>query len=129
MSGAISQVRSLIDKSAGTRSRVFISGGAGTGKGMCARLLHFKSPRAMGPFIEINASLYAPDEIPVVLFGREVRDKNGLRTEVGALERAHGGTLYLSEVASLPLEAQTSLLRALVENKFTRVDGHGPVPV
>ncbi|WP_339647629.1 response regulator, partial [uncultured Pelagibacterium sp.] len=66
VSGAISQVRSLIDKSAGTRSRVFISGGAGTGKGMCARLLHFKSPRAMGPFIEINASLYAPDEIPVV---------------------------------------------------------------
>ena len=58
-----------------------------------------------------------------------MRDKNGLRTEVGALERAHGGTLYLSEVASLPLEAQTSLLRALVENKFTRVDGHGPVPV
>jgi two-component system, NtrC family, nitrogen regulation response regulator NtrX len=129
VSSAIAQVRSLIDKSAGTRSRVFISGGAGTGKGLCARLLHLKSPRANGPFIEINASLYAPDEIPVVLFGRETRDGSGLRTEVGALERAHGGTLYLSEVVNLPAEAQTALLRALVENKFTRVGGAAPVPV
>ncbi|SDG77383.1 sigma-54-dependent transcriptional regulator [Pelagibacterium luteolum] len=129
VSTGMAQVRSLIEKSAGTRSRVFISGGAGTGKGLCARLLHVKSPRASGPFIEINASLYAPDEIPLVLFGREVRDKGGLRVEVGALERAHGGTLYLSEVASLPMDSQTALLRTLVENKFTRVDGHGPVPV
>lgn len=129
VSAAMSQVRSLIEKSAGTRSRVFISGGAGTGKGLCARLLHVKSPRASGPFIEINASLYAPDEIPLVLFGRELRDKSGLRIEVGALERAHGGTLYLSEVAALPGDAQTALLRTLVENKFTRVDGHGPVPI
>jgi two-component system, NtrC family, nitrogen regulation response regulator NtrX len=129
VSHAINQVRSLIEKSAGTRSRVFISGGAGTGKGLCARLLHLKSPRATGPFIEINASLYAHDEIPVVLFGRETRDSNGLRTEIGALERAHGGTLHLSEVAALPTEAQTALLRALVENKFTRTGGQGPVPV
>lgn len=129
VSSAIGQVRSLIEKSAGTRSRVFISGSAGTGKGLCARLLHLKSPRANGPFIEINASLYAPEEIPVVLFGREIRDKNGLRTEVGALERAHGGTLYLSEVAGLPSEAQTALLRTLVENKFTRVGGNGAVPI
>ncbi|WP_404404044.1 sigma-54-dependent transcriptional regulator [Pelagibacterium halotolerans] len=129
VSVAINQVRSLIEKSAGTRSRVFISGGAGSGKGLCARLLHLKSPRANGPFIEINAALYAPEEIPVVLFGKENRDKASIRTEVGALERAHGGTLYLSEVTSLPVEAQTALLRTLVENKFTRINGSGPVPI
>jgi len=66
----------------------------------------------------------------VVLFGREAREKTGvLRTEVGALERAHGGTLYLSEVASLPATAQQALLRTLVENKFNRVGGTVPVPI
>ena len=66
-------------------------------------MIHQKSPRAEAPFVEINCSLYSPDEVQVVLFGRETREKTGtLRTEVGALERAHGGTLYLSEVASLP---------------------------
>ena len=69
----------------------------------CARLIHQRSPRAESPFVEINCSLYSPDEVQVVLFGRETREKTGtLRTEVGALERAHGGTLYLSEVATLP---------------------------
>ena len=129
ISPAVAQVRSLIEKSAGTRSRVFISGAAGTGKGLCARLLHAKSPRASGPMVEVNASLYDPEEIPVVLFGRETRDQSGPRTEVGALERAHGGTLYLSEVCTLPPTAQTALLRTLVENKFTRVGGQGPVGI
>ena len=96
-SPALQQVRGVIEKSAPTNSRIFISGPSGTGKGLAARLIHQRSPRADAPFVEINCSLYSPDEVPVVLFGREAREKTGtVRTEVGALERAHGGTLYLS---------------------------------
>src|SRR5690606_12973177 len=76
-SPTLHQVRGLIEKSAPTNSRIFVSGPSGAGKGMVARLIHQKSPRAQAPFIEINASLYAPDEVPAVLFGREVREKNG----------------------------------------------------
>ncbi|MFY8031775.1 MAG: sigma-54-dependent transcriptional regulator [Devosia sp.] len=129
-SPALQQVRGVIEKSAPTNSRIFISGASGTGKGLVARQLHMRSQRAEAPFVEINCSLYSPDEVQVVLFGREAREKTGvLRTEVGALERAHGGTLYLSEVVSLPPAAQQALLRTLVENKFNRVGGTVPVPI
>lgn len=129
-SPAMQQIRGVIDKSAPTNSRIFISGSSGTGKGLCARLIHQKSLRAEAPFVEINCSLYSPDEVQVVLFGRETREKTGtLRTEVGALERAHGGTLYLSEVGTLPPAAQQALLRTLVESKFNRVGGAVAVPI
>jgi two-component system nitrogen regulation response regulator NtrX len=129
-SPALQAIRGVIDKSAPTNSRIFISGPSGSGKGLCARTIHAKSSRAEAPFVEINCSLYAPDEVQVILFGRETREKTGtLRTEVGALERAHGGTLYLSEVATLPAAAQASLLRCLVENKFNRVGGAVAVPI
>ena len=129
-SPALQQVKAVIEKSAPTNSRIFISGSSGTGKGLCARLIHQKSPRAEAPFVEINCSLYSPDEVQVVLFGRETREKTGtLRVEVGALERAHGGTLYLSEVTALPVPAQAALLRTLVENKFNRVGGAVAVPI
>ena len=129
-SPALQQVKGIIEKSAPTNSRIFISGPSGTGKGLVARLIHQKSPRSEAPFVEINASLYAPEEVPVVLFGREVREKTGLlRTEVGALERAHGGTLYLSEVTTLPPATQALLLRTLVENRFNRVGGQAAVPI
>jgi two-component system nitrogen regulation response regulator NtrX len=129
-SPALQQVRGVIEKSAPTNSRIFISGASGTGKGLCARLIHQRSARADAPFVEINASLYAPDEVPMVLFGRETREKTGMvRTEVGAFERAHGGTLYLSEVATLPQGAQGQLLRTLVENRFNRVGGQGTVSI
>jgi two-component system nitrogen regulation response regulator NtrX len=129
-SAAMQGIRSLIEKSAPTNSRIFISGSSGTGKGLSARMIHDKSLRSEAPFVEINCSLYSPDEVSVVLFGREAREKSGtLRTEVGALERAHGGTLYLSEVASLPAPAQQALLRTLVESKFNRVGGTVAVPI
>jgi two-component system nitrogen regulation response regulator NtrX len=129
-SPALQAARGVIEKSAPTNSRIFISGPSGSGKGLAARLIHQRSPRAESPFVEINCSLYATDEVQVVLFGRETREKAGtLRTEVGALERAHGGTLYLSEVAALPAVAQGALLRTLVENKFNRVGGTVAVPI
>lgn len=130
VSGALQAARGVIEKSAPTNSRIFISGPSGSGKGLAARLIHQRSPRAEAPFVEINCSLYSPDEVQVVLFGRETREKAGtLRTEVGALERAHGGTLYLSEVAALPAAAQAALLRTLVENRFNRVGGTVAVPI
>ncbi|MBN9314503.1 MAG: sigma-54-dependent Fis family transcriptional regulator [Devosia sp.] len=129
-SPATQAIKAVIEKSAPTNSRIFISGASGTGKGLSARLIHQKSARAEAPFVEINCSLYSPDEVGVVLFGRETREKTGiLRTEVGALERAHGGTLYLSEVATLPQPAQQALLRTLVESKFNRVGGAVAVPI
>jgi len=129
-SPALQQVRGIIEKSAPTNSRIFVAGPSGAGKGLVARLIHQRSPRANAPFVEINASLYAPDEVPVVLFGRESRDKSGLlQVEVGALERAHGGTLYLSEVTTLPAQVQNALLRTLVENRFNRVGGAQAVPI
>jgi two-component system nitrogen regulation response regulator NtrX len=129
-SQAMQAVKGVIDKSAPTNSRIFISGSSGTGKGLSARLIHQRSARAEAPFVEINCSLYSPEEVAVVLFGRETREKTGtLRTEVGALEKAHGGTLYLSEVAALPQAAQQALLRTLVESKFNRVGGAVAVPI
>ncbi len=129
-SAVLQAARAVIEKSAPTNSRIFIAGPSGSGKGLAARLIHQRSPRAEAPFVEINCSLYSPDEVPVVLFGRETREKTGtVRTEVGALERAHGGTLYLSEVAALPAQVQAALLRTLVENKFNRVGGTVGVPI
>lgn len=130
VSGVLQAARGVIEKSAPTNSRIFISGPSGSGKGLAARLIHQHSPRAEAPFVEINCSLYSPDEVQFVLFGRETREKTGtVRTEVGALERAHGGTLYLSEVSALPQPAQAALLRTLVENKFARVGGSVAVPI
>ena len=130
VSTVLQAARGVIEKSAPTNSRIFISGPSGSGKGLAARLIHQRSPRAEAPFVEINCSLYSADEVQVVLFGREAREKTGtVRTEVGALERAHGGTLYLSEVAALPATAQAALLRTLVENKFNRVGGTVAVPI
>lgn len=129
-SPSLQHVRGIIEKSAPTNSRIFIAGPSGAGKGLIARQVHQRSPRVNAPFVEINASLYAPDEVPVVLFGREAREKTGLlKVEVGALERAHGGTLYLSEVTTLPQQVQATLLRTLVENRFQRVGGSQAVPV
>lgn len=130
-SSNISQARALIEKSGPTNSRIFISGASGTGKGHCARSLHQHSLRAGSSFVEINTSLYEAEEVPVALFGRETRDSatGNVRTQVGALEQAHGGTLYLSEVSTLPATAQSQLLRTLVENKFNRVGGQVSVPI
>ncbi|MCS6760682.1 MAG: sigma-54 dependent transcriptional regulator [Candidatus Devosia symbiotica] len=129
-SAALQAVKAIIEKSAPTNSRIFISGPSGAGKGLVARMIHQRSPRADSPFVEINASLYAPEEVSVVLFGREVREKSGiLKVEVGALEKAHGGTLYLSEVTTLPVATQAVLLRTLVENRFNRAGGAQAVPI
>jgi two-component system, NtrC family, nitrogen regulation response regulator NtrX len=121
-SAAINQLRASLDRVAPTNSRILIRGAAGSGKELAARVLHAKSNRKDNAFVIVNAAAMAPDRVEEELFGTE--DIAGPR-KVGALEEAHGGTLYLDEIADMPLETQSKVLRVLIEQKFQRVGGSG----
>jgi two-component system nitrogen regulation response regulator NtrX len=125
-SSAASQQRQLIDKIAPTNSRVLIAGPAGSGKEVVARLIHGRSRRAGNAFVAINCATMAPDRIEAELFGEETND--GPR-KIGLFELAHNGTLYLDEVADMPLETQAKILRVLVDQMFLRVGGSTRVQV
>ncbi len=125
-SSAIAQVRQLIDKVAPTGSRILITGSAGSGKELVARLIHAHSRRAGNAFVAINCATMAPDRIESELFGEEAAE--GPR-KIGLLELAHNGTLFLDEVADMPLETQGKVLRVLVEQSFLRVGGTTRVQV
>jgi two-component system nitrogen regulation response regulator NtrX len=126
-SSVINTLRQAIDKVAPTNSRVMISGPSGSGKELAARVLHASSARASGPFVAVNAVAMAPDRVETEFFGTE--ENGGQPRKVGALEEAHGGTLYIDEIADMPLETQGKLLRVLVEQKFQRVGGGPKVQV
>jgi two-component system, NtrC family, nitrogen regulation response regulator NtrX len=128
-SAAINAIRSTIDKVAPTNSRVLITGAAGTGKEVAARLIHAKSRRAKGPFVVLNAASMSPDWIDAELFGLEARNPAGGAEKVGTFERAHRGTLFIDEVADMPMETQGKILRALQENSFERLHGNRRVEV
>ena len=126
-SHAIHQLRQTIERIAGTNSRILISGPSGAGKELAARMVHDLSPRSKGPFVALNAATITAERMEEELFGIE-DDKGNLR-KVGALEEAHGGTLYLDEVADMPRETQGKILRVLVDQTFTRVGGATRVQV
>ncbi len=126
-SSAISHLRQSIEKVAPTNSRIMITGPSGSGKELVARVVHDKSIRATGPFVVLNAAAMAPDRVEIELFG--VEDNGSATKKVGALEEAHGGTLYIDEVADMPLETQGKILRVLVEQRFQRVGGGRKVHV
>src|SRR3954454_3893228 len=98
---AINQLRATIDKVAPTNSRTLIVGPAGSGKELTARTIHGHSGRAGGPFVVINAAAITPERMEVELFGVKVSDGAHAR-KVGALEEAHGGTLFVDEIADMP---------------------------
>jgi len=120
MSSAISQVRQAIEKIAPTNSRIFVTGPSGSGKEVVARLIHSRSRRASNAFVAVNCATMAPSRIEAELFGVEAGE--GPR-KTGMFELAHNGTLYLDEVADMPLETQGKILRVLVDQTFTRVGG------
>jgi two-component system nitrogen regulation response regulator NtrX len=120
-SQSTNQLRQTIERVATTNARIMISGAPGSGKELAARTIHGLSSRANGPFVAINAATITPDTMESELFGVEGTD--GRTRKVGALEEAHGGTLYLDEVADMPRETQGKILRVLVDQNFQRVGG------
>ncbi len=126
-SSGIVQVRQLVGRVGPTNSRVMIEGPSGAGKELVARLIHGKSPRAEADFVAVSAPGIAPEAFEEELFGRENED--GSIKHVGLLERAHGGTLYLDEIADMPRDTQSKLLRLLVEQRFRRIGGAADVSV
>jgi two-component system nitrogen regulation response regulator NtrX len=120
-STAINQLRQTIERVAPTNARVMITGAPGAGKELTARTLHALSSRASGPFVVLNAAMIMPATMEEELFGTEAGE--GRSRRVGALEEAHGGTLYLDEVADMPKETQGKILRVLVDQNFQRVGG------
>jgi two-component system, NtrC family, nitrogen regulation response regulator NtrX len=126
-SPAINQLKNNIEKAAPTNSRIMLRGASGSGKELAARVLHQKSLRADGPFVVLNAAAMVPDRVEDELFGTE--DRTGGPRKVGALEEAHSGTLYIDEVADMPMETQGKILRVLVEQKFLRLGGSQKVSV
>ena len=124
---ASQQLRQTIAKLAPANSRVLISGPPGAGKETVARLIHTGSPRARGEFVAMSAAGMTPERMDVELFGQE--GEGGRTAKIGVFERAHAGTLYLDEVADMPRETQSRILRVLVEQRFRRVDGDSDVQV
>ena len=124
-SPAITQINQAIERVARTSSRVLVTGAAGVGKEVVARLIHQRSARGNGPFVIVNCATMRPDRLEQELFGEEAED----RTKTGILERCHGGTLLLDEVADMPWETQGKFVRILQDQGFQRIGGHATVEV
>jgi len=127
-SSAMNQLRQTVEKVAPTNSRTLIIGASGSGKELCARSIHVMSGRANGPFIVINAAAITPERMELELFGTE-QTNGGQSKKAGALEEAHGGTLFIDEIADMPRETQNKILRVLVDQTFERVGGNTKVSV
>ena len=127
VSAAIIQLRQAIDRVAPTGSRVLVTGPAGVGKEVVARLLHRSSKRASGPFVVVNCAAMHPERMEAELFGVE-QTADGSR-KIGTFEQAHGGTLVLDEVADMPIETQGKIVRILQEQTFDRIGGGKRVEV
>nr|WP_321457016.1 sigma-54 dependent transcriptional regulator [uncultured Cohaesibacter sp.] len=126
-SSTMNNLRQMIQRVAPTNSRILISGQSGSGKELVARCIHQQSHRAESPFVVFSSIQFAIDDLELQLFGTEADGTT--QRKVGAFEEAHGGTLYLEEIADLPGELQSKLTRVLTTGKFIRVGGDKPVQV
>ena len=129
-SAALIALRQAVEKVAPTGSRVLISGPAGAGKEVVARMIHARSRRAEGPFVSLNCAILNPSRFEEELFGVEAgTDSLTQPRRAGVLGRAHGGTLLLDEVSDMPLETQGKIVRALQDQTFERLGGSARVKV
>ena len=129
-SAALGAVRRAIEKVAPTDARVLITGPNGAGKEMVARQLHELSQRAHGPLVEVNCAAIPSELIESELFGHEKGSfTSAVKQRIGKFEQADGGTLFLDEIGDMSLSAQAKVLRALQENKITRVGGEKEISV
>jgi DNA-binding NtrC family response regulator len=121
-SEAIKKVKEMVDRVAPTEARVLITGANGTGKELVAHQIHEKSSRAKAPFVEVNCAAIPSELIESELFGHEKGSfTSAIKQRIGKFEQANGGTLFLDEIGDMSLSAQAKVLRALQENKISRV--------
>lgn len=129
-SPAIQHVRELIERIAPSNARVLITGENGTGKELVARFLHQCSQRAAAPFVEVNCAAIPSELIESELFGHERGAfTSAIKQRKGKFEQANGGTLFMDEIGDMSLSAQAKVLRALQENKISRVGSDKDVEV
>ena len=129
-SDGINNIRSLIEKVAPTDARVLITGENGTGKELVARLIHELSPRNIKPIVEVNCAAIPSELIESELFGHEKGAfTSAIKQRIGKFEQAHEGTLFLDEIGDMSPSTQAKVLRALQENKITRVGGEKEISV
>jgi DNA-binding NtrC family response regulator len=129
-SKSLLEVIDMIDKVAPTDARVLITGPNGSGKELVARSIHEKSKRGVFPLIEVNCAAIPSELIESELFGHEKGSfTSAIKQRIGKFEQAEGGTLFLDEIGDMSLSAQAKVLRALQENKITRVGGEKEIVV
>jgi two-component system nitrogen regulation response regulator NtrX len=125
-SQAFRALKAQLEKVTKSNGRVMLTGPAGCGKEMAARFIHSNSARGSAPFVTVSSATVEPDRMEEVLFGRETPERG---VEKGLLEQAHGGVVYLDEVADMPIGTQSKILRVLTEQQFTRSGGTDKVRV
>ena len=129
-SPAIQRIKDTIERVAPTEARVLITGEPGTGKELVAKWIHHLSPRREAPMVEVNCAAIPSELIESELFGHEKGSFTGAtKQRIGKFEQAEGGTLFLDEIGDMSLSAQAKVLRALQENRITRVGGDRSIPV
>lgn len=124
------EIKEMIEKVSTTDARVLITGANGTGKELVAREIHKQSNRAKSPLVEVNCAAIPSELIESELFGHEKGSfTSAHKQRIGKFEQANGGTLFLDEIGDMSLSAQAKVLRALQENKITRVGGDKEIKV
>ena len=129
-SPAMQQVRAMITKLSRSQAPVYISGESGTGKELVARLVHEQGPRAAGPFVPVNCGAIPAELMESEFFGHKKGSFTGAHADKeGLFQAANGGSLFLDEVADLPMHMQVKLLRVIQEKAVRPIGGRGEVPV